>query len=160
MDEAHLPSEEMQSDEAGSPRDLRLPAALVRTALSSEQTLMSWVRTSLSLFTFGFSITQFFHFLALKQEDPEFSAGPRRLGISLICVGILVLVLAVVDQAVMQPAVAGARVQRDEREFVALDHVDDDAGLIAPVGFADGGGVGGIVHAPRFRVLVLLRIEN
>ena len=80
-----------------TPRDLRLPAALVRTALSSEQTLMSWVRTSLSLFTFGFSITQFFYYLEQQQEDSHFSAGPRRLGISLIGVGILVLILAMVE---------------------------------------------------------------
>ena len=97
-------SEQAQSpprDEHGKmpeiPRDLRLPAALVRTALSSEQTLMSWVRTSLSLFTFGFSITQFFYYLEQQQEDSHFSAGPRRLGISLIVVGILVLVLAMVE---------------------------------------------------------------
>ena len=54
-----------------TPRDLRVPAALVRTALSSEQTLMSWVRTSLSLFTFGFSIAQFFCYLEQQQEDGQ-----------------------------------------------------------------------------------------
>ena len=97
IEEAHLPPGAEQSEAPGTPRDLRLPAALVRTALSSEQTLMSWVRTSLSLFTFGFSITQFFYYLEQQQEDSQFSAGPRRLGISLIGVGILVLVLAVVE---------------------------------------------------------------
>ena len=96
-EETDLPPETKPSEAPGTPRDLRLPAALVRTALSSEQTLMSWVRTSLSLFTFGFSITQFFYFLEQQQEDSNFSAGPRRLGISLVAVGILVLVLAVVE---------------------------------------------------------------
>ena len=96
-EEAHLPPEAKQSEAPGPPRDLRVPAALVRTALSSEQTLMSWVRTSLSLFTFGFSITQFFYYLEQQQEDSHLSAGPRRLGISLIGAGILVLVLAVVE---------------------------------------------------------------
>jgi len=74
-----------------------LAGALVRTVLSSEQTLMSWIRTSVSLFTFGFSISKFFQFLAVKQDDTEFSTGPRRLGISLICVGILMLLLAMAD---------------------------------------------------------------
>ncbi len=83
------------------PRDLRLPGALVRTALSAEQTLMSWVRTSVSLFTFGFSIAKFFQYLSLEQENTEFSAGPRRLGISLICVGLLMLVLAMADHVRM-----------------------------------------------------------
>ena len=80
-----------------TPVDLRHAAALVRTALSSEQTLMSWVRSSLSLFTFGFSITQFFYFLAQNQEDPELASGPRRLGIALIVVGIVVLVLGLLE---------------------------------------------------------------
>ncbi len=96
-EQAQSPSRDEHSKTSEAPRDLRLPAALVRTALSSEQTLMSWVRTALSLFTFGFSITQFFYYLEQQQEDTNFSAGPRRLGISLICVGVLVLVLAVVE---------------------------------------------------------------
>jgi putative membrane protein len=84
-------------DTTEAPRDLRLPGALVRTALSSEQTLMSWVRTSLSMVTFGFSIAQFFYFLAERQDDADFTASPNRLGIALIGVGMLVLVLAMVE---------------------------------------------------------------
>lgn len=96
-EEAQSRPEDEQSETPETPRDLRLPAALVRTALSSEQTLMSWVRTSLSLFAFGFSITQFFYYLEQQQEGSDFSSGPRRLGLALIGVGILVLVLAVVE---------------------------------------------------------------
>ncbi len=80
-----------------TPKDLRLPAALVRTALSSEQTLMSWIRTSLSLFTFGFSITQFFFYLEQQKEGIQISAGPRRMGFALVCVGIVVLLAAMVE---------------------------------------------------------------
>ena len=76
--------------------DLRIPAALVRTALSSEQTLMSWVRTSLSLSTFGFSIAKFFQYL-VGQSDVSLTAGPRRLGIALILLGVVVLAAAVVE---------------------------------------------------------------
>ena len=79
------------------PKDLRRPAALVRTAFSAEQTLLSWIRTSLSLTTFGFSITKFFYYLGQSQDAVQLSAGPRRLGISLVCVGVLVLVLAIVE---------------------------------------------------------------
>ncbi len=86
-----------KNDTPQSSPDLRLLAALVRTAFSSEQTLMSWIRTSVSLFTFGFSITQFFYYLEQQQEDVKFSAGPRRLGLSLICVGVVALVLAIVE---------------------------------------------------------------
>ncbi len=100
-DEAQMPHDDKHVEEAEAPRDLRLPAALVRTVLSSEQTLMSWVRTSVSMFTFGFSIATFFQYMALKQEDADFSAGPRRLGLALICVGLLMLVLAMADHARM-----------------------------------------------------------
>ncbi len=79
------------------PRDLRRPAALVRTAFSSEQTLLSWIRTSLSLITFGFSITKFFYYMGERQADVQMSAGPRRMGIALVCVGVFVLVLATIE---------------------------------------------------------------
>lgn len=96
-EEARSTPDNRQSEATETPRDLRLPGALVRTALSSEQTLMSWVRTSLSMFTLGFAIAQFFQYLAGQQDPPQFSAGPRRLGIALICVGILVLLFALAE---------------------------------------------------------------
>ena len=78
-------------------RDLRLVGAQARTAMSSEQTLKSWVRTSVSLFTFGFTITQFFYYLDQRQEGVQLSAGPRRLGLALICLGIFALVLGMIE---------------------------------------------------------------
>jgi putative membrane protein len=92
-----LPLEKKHNETVKTPKDLRLPAALVRTALSSEQTLMSWIRTSLSLFTFGFSITQFFYYLEKQKEGIQVSAGPRRMGFALVCVGIVVLLAAMVE---------------------------------------------------------------
>jgi putative membrane protein len=91
------PSTHQHTGAVQEPEDLRTLSALVRTAFSSEQTLMSWVRTSVSLFTFGFSITQFFYYLERQQEGIPLSPGPRRLGIALICVGILALVLGMVE---------------------------------------------------------------
>jgi uncharacterized membrane protein YidH (DUF202 family) len=82
---------------AKAPMDLRFLGALVRTAFSSEQTLMSWMRTSVSLLTFGFSVAKFFHYLEEQGEVIRFSAGPRRLGLVLIGLGILALVLATVE---------------------------------------------------------------
>jgi len=74
-------------------------AALVRTAFSSEQALLSWIRTSVALFGSGFALSKFFSYLAGQQEGLHFSAGPRRLGVALVCVGVLVLVLAVIEHA-------------------------------------------------------------
>ena len=67
--------------------------ALVRTAFSSERSLMSWIRTSVSLYAFGFTVTKFGTYME-QQHGPEFSTGPRRLGLALISIGILSLVFA------------------------------------------------------------------
>lgn len=107
-------------DTIEAPRDLRLPGALVRTALSSEQTLMSWVRTALSMVTFGFSIAQFFYFLAECQNDVDFSVGPSRLGIALISVGILVLVLAVIEHVLRIRALKSQGLPGDAGSFLPL----------------------------------------
>ncbi len=68
--------------------------ALVRTALSSERSLMAWIRTSVSLYTFGFSMTKFLEYLEKQQEGTGYSRGLYRLGFAIICIGILGLVLA------------------------------------------------------------------
>lgn len=80
--------------------DFRVRAALVRTAMSSEQSLMSWIRTSVSLYTFGFAIAQFFYYLADQQESAPRSAGPRILGIALIITGILAILLGTIEHVV------------------------------------------------------------
>jgi len=90
-----LKNENKKTEKA--PKDLRIPAALVRTFLSSEQTLMSWIRTSLSMITFGFSIAKFFNYLEERQEGSQISDAPEQLGLSLICVGILVVLLAIIE---------------------------------------------------------------
>jgi putative membrane protein len=71
--------------------------ALVRTAFSSERALMAWMRTSVSLYSFGFTISKFVDYLERQGEGSQCSEGPRRLGLALICMGILVLVLAAVE---------------------------------------------------------------
>jgi len=96
-EEPESPASDEYGEAADAPTDLRIAAALVRTAFSSEQTLMSWVRTSVSLFTFGFSITQFFYYLETQQGGSQLPAGPRRLGLALIGVGVVALVLAIIE---------------------------------------------------------------
>jgi putative membrane protein len=71
--------------------------ALVRTAFSSGRSLMSWIRTSVSLYGFGFSISKFIDYLELQQQGTHFSTGLRRLGIALICMGVVALALAMAE---------------------------------------------------------------
>jgi putative membrane protein len=71
--------------------------ATIRTAYSSERSLKAWMRTAVSLYTFGFAIAKFFDYVELQQEDLQFSDGPRRLGLALVGAGIVSLVFAVVE---------------------------------------------------------------
>ncbi|MCZ6859458.1 MAG: DUF202 domain-containing protein [Alphaproteobacteria bacterium] len=80
--------------------DFRVRAAFVRTAMSSEQSLMSWIRTSVSLYTFGFAITQFFYYMARQQESAQLSSGPRLLGLALVATGILAILLGTIEHVV------------------------------------------------------------
>ena len=69
----------------------------LRTRMSVERTLMSWVRTAISLIGFGFTIVQFFDRM---QDMPgvraaRFPEAPRYLGLSLIFCGIAALLISV-----------------------------------------------------------------
>jgi putative membrane protein len=69
----------------------------IRTRLSIERTMMSWVRTAVSLIGFGFTIVQFFDRM---QDFPgiapaRFPNAPRYLGLMLILCGIVALVISV-----------------------------------------------------------------
>lgn len=69
----------------------------IRTRLSVERTLMSWVRTAVSLIGFGFAIVQFFDRLQQMPgvNSARFPEAPRYLGLSLIACGILGLVISI-----------------------------------------------------------------
>ena len=71
----------------------------LRTRLSVERTMMSWVRTATALIGFGFTIVQFF---ARVQDmpgaaPPYFPHAPRYLGLSLIFCGVVALVISIAE---------------------------------------------------------------
>ena len=68
----------------------------IRTRLSLERTLMSWVRTSVSLIGFGFTIVQFFERLPAitGTASAHLPQAPRYLGLSLIAAGVIVLIIS------------------------------------------------------------------
>lgn len=69
----------------------------LRTRLSVERTLMSWVRTAVSLIGFGFTIVTFFeHLSAIAGVDPaRRPEAPRYLGLALIAAGVIALLVSV-----------------------------------------------------------------
>lgn len=69
----------------------------LRTRLSIERTLMSWVRTSVALIGFGFTIVQFFERIASMDgvEAARRPMAPRYLGLALIGAGVLGLAVTI-----------------------------------------------------------------
>jgi len=69
----------------------------VRTRLSLERTLMSWVRTAIALIGFGFTIVQFFERIGtMKGVAPALMPdAPRYFGLALIGTGIIALAISI-----------------------------------------------------------------
>jgi len=68
----------------------------MRTRMSVERTLMSWVRTATALIGFGFTIFQFFDKMAAMEgvAAPQHPRAPRLLALSLIAIGAVGLSMA------------------------------------------------------------------
>ncbi|MNR75549.1 hypothetical protein D3C86_700410 [compost metagenome] len=72
----------------------RTDFARLRTLIAAERTLMAWIRTAISMIGFGFTIYQFFRYLAEAQGLARPHAA-QNLGLTLIALGTLVLIAAV-----------------------------------------------------------------
>jgi putative membrane protein len=68
----------------------------LRTRMAVESTLMSWVRTSISLIGFGFTIVQFFARFNEMQGVAEAArpGAPRYIGLAMIGAGVLGLLVS------------------------------------------------------------------
>ena len=69
----------------------------LRTRMSVERTLMSWVRTATALIGFGFTIFQFLYRFNKTPgvEPPEYPWAPWFLGLGLIGTGLAALIISV-----------------------------------------------------------------
>jgi putative membrane protein len=68
----------------------------IRTRLALERTIMAWMRTSVSLIGFGFTIVQFFQRLnSTEGVAPALRPqAPRQLGLAMIACGVLGLLVS------------------------------------------------------------------
>jgi putative membrane protein len=92
-----------QSSETSARFEVRVSAdshfAWVRTRLAVENTMLAYLRTSVSLIGFGFAIVQFLHNAQAipGAGAPRFPEAPLYLGLALISCGIVVAIIALVD---------------------------------------------------------------
>ena len=81
--------------DAAAPVPTVTDLAVSRTCLAHERTLMAWVRTAVSLITFGFAMYKFFAFM--RQGGQDTSQGffnARKYALFVISIGLIALLLA------------------------------------------------------------------
>lgn len=72
--------------------------AIERTILAEDRSLLAWVRTSLSLIGFGFTIFKFLQYLREEETATLLRAQtPRNVGLFLILTGTVPLLLAMIS---------------------------------------------------------------
>ena len=75
-----------------------------RTRLAADRTLMAWIRTSVSMISFGFTIYKFYQYLlesnVLAVELPH--NAPRNFGVALVALGMILLAMAIVEYFLFQ----------------------------------------------------------
>ncbi len=72
--------------------------ALDRTRMASERTLMAWVRTALSMISFGFTIYKFLQVLQEQSTVPVLRPqSPRNVGLALTGIGTFAVIIACVQ---------------------------------------------------------------
>jgi putative membrane protein len=70
------------------PHDL----SVINTVMACDRTLMSWIRTALSMLTFGFTIYKFLESLA-QQGMLTRTESPQRVGLGLCAMGAVAILL-------------------------------------------------------------------
>ena len=73
--------------------------AWIRTRLAAENTMLAYLRTSVSLIGFGFAIVQFLNNVRSipGTADPRFPDAPLYLGLALILCGIFAAIVAMIE---------------------------------------------------------------
>lgn len=68
--------------------------AFQRTFLAHERTQLAWLRSALSMISFGFAISKFFEYLRRAPGHREPATSPRTVGILMIVIGLSALLVA------------------------------------------------------------------
>jgi putative membrane protein len=82
---------------AGDEPDLTTTLDLERTYISYEQSMMTWIRTAITLITFGFTIYKFFQLELPGRAEKSHLVGPREFALILVALGLISLAMATLE---------------------------------------------------------------
>ncbi len=68
-----------------------------RTSLSYERTMQAWIRTAISLITFGFSVYKLVDIVDRNPADRKYLVGTHAFGFILVAIGFVALAIATVE---------------------------------------------------------------
>jgi len=71
--------------------------AVERTRVAYDRTMMAWIRTAISLLTFGFGIYKFFEIGSGRTQGMAHRIGPREFGLAMVSIGLISLLIAAFD---------------------------------------------------------------
>jgi putative membrane protein len=73
---------------------------VMRTMMAADRTLMAWIRTSLSMFTFGYTLYKVLQEVEEIAKLELHEAAPRNAGIMLTVTGTVALILGIIEYSV------------------------------------------------------------
>ena len=71
--------------------------ARLRTSMASDRTLMAWVRTALSMISFGFAIYKFFQYLYESRPNEDVPHSARNLALVLTALAVMGIVAGLLE---------------------------------------------------------------
>ncbi len=88
----------MEQQETAKPDSSeRTDLAYYRSRWAAERTLMAWIRTAISMVTFGVAFDRFFAYLPVEGKLRESDPTSRWFGMLLVASGVLLLLVAVIE---------------------------------------------------------------
>jgi putative membrane protein len=101
----------------------------LRTVLAADRTLMAWLRTSLSMLSFGFTIYKFLE-TAAKAGSLARPESPQKVGLFLVGMGTAAMVLGVIDYWVTLKNVQRTGAFRLSRSVLFMSFLLATAGVV------------------------------
>jgi len=101
----------------------------MRTIMAADRTLMAWIRTSLSMLSFGFTIYKFLQALADKGQIAA-TNSPHRVGLFLVGMGALSMLLGTLSYWVTLRDLQRAEMFRLGRPVLIVSLIMSVAGVL------------------------------